>query len=222
MKEIYNAEAKSILLALRVVQEAGRYNRCPRCGSARMAKPFRRNALSRRIQLYICDVCGAKEAINDYHGTALPFNLWDAAMGKDDAILAGCINSDHGFYIGDIGYVLEDRIFDDFWGDECGNGDGIHMDPVTELEFAVAGTAYGDGCYADNNGNEYPVDGGVIGLVPLELVTKITKDEARHFGAVREVPGVACFLECGGMFSIILPDGKEIVIDTAKYSDKED
>lgn len=31
------------------------------------------------------------------------------------------------------------------------------------------GTAWGDGCYQDNLGNEYPVDSGLIGLVPIEV-----------------------------------------------------
>ena len=30
-------------------------------------------------------------------------------------------------------------------------------------------TAYGDGCYVDQHGNTYPVDAGLIGLVPVEL-----------------------------------------------------
>lgn len=30
-------------------------------------------------------------------------------------------------------------------------------------------TAWGDGCYDDNQGNVYPVDSGCIGLVPIEI-----------------------------------------------------
>lgn len=29
-------------------------------------------------------------------------------------------------------------------------------------------TAYGDGCYRDTEGNEYPVDAGLIGCVPVQ------------------------------------------------------
>lgn len=32
------------------------------------------------------------------------------------------------------------------------------------------GTAYGDGCYTDQQGNDYPVDAGLIGLTPVGLV----------------------------------------------------
>lgn len=31
------------------------------------------------------------------------------------------------------------------------------------------GTAYGDGTYPGSDGNEYPVDAGLIGLVPVEI-----------------------------------------------------
>lgn len=39
---------------------------CPRCGCDRMSKDATRNALSRRADIYICDTCGAMEAIEDY------------------------------------------------------------------------------------------------------------------------------------------------------------
>ena len=33
------------------------------------------------------------------------------------------------------------------------------------------GTAYGDGVYRGSDGNDYPVDAGLIGAVPAEVVT---------------------------------------------------
>ena len=78
------------------------------------------------------------------------------------------IRSDIGFYIGDICYVLDDRLYYGVWGDQNEFADGTFRDPDTGLEVAVAGTAYGDGCYLGSDGAEFPVDAGVIGLVPLE------------------------------------------------------
>lgn len=37
------------------------------------------------------------------------------------------------------------------------------------------GTAHGDGRFGDENGNLYPVDAGLIGLVPVELGTEEQK-----------------------------------------------
>ena len=79
------------------------------------------------------------------------------------------IKSSKGFYIGDICYVLNKDFYHGVWG-AADYKDGKYADPETGVEFAVAGTAYGDGEYQDNHGNRYPVDAGVIGLVPLELV----------------------------------------------------
>ena len=35
-----------------------------------------------------------------------------------------------------------------------------------------ASTAYGDGCYTDNEGREYGVDAGMLGIVPYEYITE--------------------------------------------------
>jgi len=45
-------------------------------------------------------------------------------------------------------------------------------------QYKVLGfrTAWGDGCYDDNQGKVYPVDSGCIGLVPVEIA-----DTQEHF-----------------------------------------
>lgn len=53
--------------------------------------------------------------------------------------------------------------------------DGIQSFPV--LAF---GTKWGDGCYLGSDGNEYGVDAGLLGLVPVELV----EDLSEHSGNV--------------------------------------
>lgn len=42
------------------------------------------------------------------------------------------------------------------------------------FEVLGFGTRWGDGCYAGSNGKEYPVDAGLIGLVPIELVDNVS------------------------------------------------
>lgn len=124
--------------------------------------------------------------------------------------IIGEIYSNKGFYIGDICYVLNDKLYHDFWGKEKGYKDGVYTAPGTGLMFAVAGTAYGDGCFVDEDGYDYGVDAGVIGLVPVELIDK------EHDGDGRVVlcKGTARFDAEGGCFVIDLPNGKTIHIDT--------
>jgi len=38
-----------------------------------------------------------------------------------------------------------------------------------EYEVLAFGTAYGDGCYTDQDGHSFPVDAGLIGLTPAGL-----------------------------------------------------
>ena len=38
--------------------------------------------------------------------------------------------------------------------------------------LAAFGTKYGDGTYLDQFGNEFPVDAGMIGIVPVCMITK--------------------------------------------------
>jgi hypothetical protein len=69
-----------------------------------------------------------------------------------DDLLASC-----NYYQNPIGYVA--RGF-------------THKIPV--LAFS---TKWGDGCYAGSDGKEYPVDAGLIGLVPIELVEDLTEHQ---------------------------------------------
>jgi hypothetical protein len=124
------------------------------------------------------------------------------------------IRSDVGFYIGDICYVLDDRLYHGVWGDQNGYADGTFRDPDTGLEVSVAGTAYGDGCYLGSDGAEFPVDAGVIGLVPLELVPKEKEPQGGRLGEIFKMPGEAEFIAEDGLFTVILPDGCMVEINT--------
>lgn len=128
------------------------------------------------------------------------------------------IKSNKGFYVGDICYVLSDEIYDGIWG-EAGYENGKFADPKTGLEFAVAGTAWGDGFYQGSDGTEYPVDAGVIGIVPLELVGKV---DGLKNGSVHEYAGEATMEAEGGKFTFMFPDGKVVNIDTDEDDDSDD
>lgn len=119
------------------------------------------------------------------------------------------MKSNKGFYVGDICYVLSDDIYTNFWGKKHKYADGVFE--IDGFSFAVDSTAYGDGVYFDNACHKYPVDAGVIGLVPLEL---IGKEDGLQFGTVFDVPGEAEFKCKDGVFDITLPDGYVVHINT--------
>ena len=82
------------------------------------------------------------------------------------------INVKNGFYIGDLCYALNKKIYDEVWG---GNDyeDGQYTDPETKAEFAMVGTAEGDGEYeSSEEGLSFPVDAGIIGIADLSICTK--------------------------------------------------
>lgn len=58
-------------------QAQGHYP-CPRCGCNAMDKEnVRKNALSRRANIYVCDACGGQEAIEDMNGKIIkPLETW--------------------------------------------------------------------------------------------------------------------------------------------------
>lgn len=79
-------------------------------------------------------------------------------------------------------YVLGDPCYcfpnHDDWialGDSCGWFEDSPVGIITfnGTTYNVLGfhTKYGDGTYNDNQGNRYPVDAGMIGLVPYELAS---------------------------------------------------
>ena len=128
----------------------------------------------------------------------------------------GDVRSSTGFVIGDICYILGDGLYHNFWGDECGYEDGIFQTVEGGLRFGVGSTAYGDGLYYDDAGREYPVDAGVIGIVPLELAGK---DAFQTCCTVVYCTGDAHFRHEGGVFDIGLPTGEKIHINTRDEDD---
>lgn len=126
------------------------------------------------------------------------------------------IKSNKGFYVGDVCYALNDDIYYGIWG-KWGYCAGKYSTP-DGFAFAVAGTSYGDGEYSDKMGRLYGVDAGVIGLVPLELV----KPEYDFGGQIFGGAGSATFEACDGFFSVTLPSGEVIEINTADYEEDEE
>lgn len=70
-------------------------------------------------------------------------------------------------------YVLGDPCYTfpgDHWTEllySCNFFKGQAVGKAAGLEVVAFDTAYGDGLYFDQEGNEYPVDAGMLGLVPV-------------------------------------------------------
>jgi hypothetical protein len=86
------------------------------------------------------------------------------------------------YWIGDLCYVLGNR-----WDEFCAltiEGHNVKEGAFTMADgtqFITFGTAYGDGLYYDQEGNEYPVDAGLIGCV---LADKVDHDARLELGKV--------------------------------------
>ena len=78
------------------------------------------------------------------------------------------INVKNGFYIVDLCYALNEKVYDEVWG---GNNyeEGQYADSETKAEFAMVGTAYGDGEYESSDGVSFSVDAGIIGIADLAI-----------------------------------------------------
>ena len=60
-------------------QQAGEMMPCPRCGADSMKRPIHTNAMSRTDgELYVCDACGATEAVLAYMKQESPLSQWAA------------------------------------------------------------------------------------------------------------------------------------------------
>lgn len=74
------------------------------------------------------------------------------------------------YYLGDPYYV-----FDQNWYNALRTIYGDQPDPLG-YQLIAFGTAYGDGTYFDQHAHSYPVDAGLIGLVPVQLIERSVHD----------------------------------------------
>jgi hypothetical protein len=116
------------------------------------------------------------------------------------------------YFIGDICYALDDKIYDNIWGKVHGYKNGCFN--VDKSKFVVSGTAHGDGCFMGSDGVKYGVDAGVIGVVPSILFKK--EDTSFHGGRLVKVKKELTFETDGkGLFRIVI-DAKELITINTK------
>ena len=129
----------------------------------------------------------------------------------ESPIITAEIKSQKGFFVGDPCYALTRSMYENLWGKQHGYKDGVFIDPVSRLTFAVAGTAEGDGCYRGSDDSNFPVDSGTIGIIPLELADR---EPGKGYGKYIRMPGTAKFIAEKGVFEITGPDGDVLTINT--------
>lgn len=80
------------------------------------------------------------------------------------------------YFVGDPCYAVPDEKWSDWLDDAYGGRDGNTVDvllaEVDGRPVLGISTAYGDGVYWASDGCSYPVDSGLLGLVPVEVAEK--------------------------------------------------
>lgn len=92
------------------------------------------------------------------------------------------------YYVGDLCYVMTDTEWDevcsltiDYKNNKCLDGEFNLKDG---RRFATYGTAWGDGSYEDQYGNEYGVDAGLIGCIRVEDIHPDKQSGLDELGAL--------------------------------------
>ena len=81
------------------------------------------------------------------------------------------------YYVGDLCYVMHPQ-WDEFCTKTCSGHDVIDGEITLDngVKIAQYGTAFGDGVYEDQFGNDYGVDAGLIGCIRVEDINDPNAD----------------------------------------------
>lgn len=80
-------EATKILKDLGAMQHQGHAAGlpCPRYGKQTMSGIMAHNALSRYVDVYICNLCGMEEALSEFNNQSIiPLNEWSMIRGLEN------------------------------------------------------------------------------------------------------------------------------------------
>lgn len=92
------------------------------------------------------------------------------------------------YFVGDPCYAFSHDEWDEMLAQtglagEDGAG-AAHMADGTIKRMWMVGTKYGDGGYSDDDGNEYDVDSGTLGLVPVEDINPSQRETVESGGKI--------------------------------------
>lgn len=133
------------------------------------------------------------------------------------------------YFLGDPCYAIQD---DERWQEVVNRMyDGSHNKDAdvmvvpsksgkSDAKIFYGSTAYGDGRYEDQNGNEFPVDAGMIGLVPMS----IAEPEGMNLSKCGKIVNFETdvFVEWDDGYFFISGDNQTYKIDTGDAESGED
>ncbi len=82
--EVEAAQAAKVRIDAFAKEQADGVHFCPRCGRFSVKDRLHTNALSRYVDVYICDECGMDEAIRAMADEPLPLREWAVAKGRPE------------------------------------------------------------------------------------------------------------------------------------------
>lgn len=124
------------------------------------------------------------------------------------------------YYVGDLCYVMNDEEWEQVCdltinGNTCVSGEFTLPDG---RRFAMYNTAWGDGVYTDQTGNEYSVDSGSIGCIKFDDIKTKKYENIESLGTIHEFDSDFDTMYGDGMIHI-----GHIAIDTdPDYDEEED
>lgn len=114
------------------------------------------------------------------------------------------------WYLGDPGYVIPNTPWQelvDLSTDDVLSG-YVNGHPVVSFH-----TYYGDGTYESSENESYPIDSGLIGLVPMALIEELDMGKQVSHGTVVTAKEFLTLTYVDGLFKIVV-DGATITIQT--------
>lgn len=128
------------------------------------------------------------------------------------------------YFIGDPCYTLvhSDARDEKAWSDACGTVDWNSTDCRMEykderLHFEAVQTAYGDGTYHDQNGNEYGVDSGSLGFARIDHLNEEKIKSLKECGLIVELEEAPKVVKIDTLIKI-----GDIQIETGFIDEEED
>ncbi len=126
------------------------------------------------------------------------------------------LKSEQGFYVGDVCYALSDEDYNGNWHNDFKEFEGAHE--LRGHTFAVVDVKE-DGTYLDQKGRMYEVNGGNIGVVPLELCYPPLADLVNSGAIVFAKEGE--FEGGDGRINISFDNGEEVGVITSDIEESE-
>ena len=129
------------------------------------------------------------------------------------------------YYVGDLCYVMHDE-----WTEVCNltlapdAPDEIFFTLDDGREFIMMSTAYGDGCYNDQEGRPYSVDSGTIGAIRTDYLNAEELADAigRGLGHLHTFNRVLDGLDADDANGVLHFGDSDVIIDTAGDMDEDE